>query len=252
MSTARRAAIAPSAAFTWRSAARSSRGNVREHNEDAVLELPEVGLWLVADGMGGHKAGDVASNSIVAALSSLRRRARPSVLLDEIEDRLAAVNERLYRASLEEGVGVSGSTVAVLIALERHVLSLWAGDSRIYRSRAGRLAQLTRDHSETQEQVDEGLLSAEAAEKREASNVITRAVGGAGELFLDLELTELQDDDCFLLCSDGLYRELPKGDLLKHMNGAEPAAMCDGLIRQALLGLCRDNASAVVVRFETA
>jgi serine/threonine protein phosphatase PrpC len=230
----------------------TSRGNVRSHNEDAVLELPEVGLWLVADGMGGHKAGDVASNSIVAALSSMRRRTRPSALLDEIEDRLAAVNERLYRASLEEGTGVSGSTVAVLIALERHVLSLWAGDSRIYRRRAGRLAQLTRDHSETQEQVDEGVLSAEAAEKHEVSNVITRAVGGAGELFLDLELTELQNDDCFLLCSDGLYRELPKGDLLKHLGGTDPAAMCDGLLRQALMGLCRDNASAVVVRFSAA
>ena len=249
MSTARRAATAPSVAFTWRSAAVTSRGNVRSHNEDAVLELPEVGLWLVADGMGGHKAGDVASNSIVTALSSLRRRGRPSALLDEIEDRLATVNERLYRTSLEEGTGVSGSTVAVLVALERHVLSLWAGDSRIYRCRAGRLAQLTRDHSETQEQVDEGVLSAEAAEKREVSNVITRAVGGAGELFLDLELTELQDDDCFLLCSDGLYRELPKGDLLKHLGGADPAVICDGLIRQALMGLCRDNASAVVVRF---
>jgi serine/threonine protein phosphatase PrpC len=234
--------------FTWRSAAATTRGNVRSHNEDAVLELPEAGLWLVADGMGGHKAGDVASNAIVTALSSMRRHARPSVLLDEIEDRLAAVNEQLYRASLEEG-GVRGSTVAVLVALGRHVLSLWAGDSRIYLCRAGRLTQVTRDHSETQEQVDEGRLTPEAAEKREVSNVITRAVGGARELFLDLALTELQHDDCFLLCSDGLYRELPKGDLQKHMDGSDPVAMSDALIRQALLGLCRDNASAVVVRF---
>src|SRR5262245_1627918 len=223
MSTARSAARTPAVGFTWRSAASTTRGNVRAHNEDAVLELPDVGLWLVADGMGGHKAGAVASNAIVTALSSMRRRSRPSVLLDEIEDRLAEVNARLYRASLEEGAGVSGSTVALLIALERHVLSLWAGDSRIYRCRAGRLAQLTRDHSETQEQIDEGVLTAEAAETREVSNVITRAVGGAGELYLDLELTELQNDDCFLLCSDGLYRELPKGDLLKHLSGTDPA-----------------------------
>jgi serine/threonine protein phosphatase PrpC len=235
--------------FTWRSAAATTRGNVRSHNEDAVLELPEAGLWLVADGMGGHKAGDVASNAIVMALSAMRRHARPSVLLDEIEDRLAAVNDRLYRASFEDGAGVRGSTVAVLVALERHVLSLWAGDSRIYRCRAGQLTQHTRDHSETQEQVDEGRLSAEAAEKHEASNVITRAVGGARELFLDIELTELQHEDCFLLCSDGLYRELPKSDLQKHLNGMDPVAMCDALIRQTLMGQCRDNASAVVVRF---
>ena len=217
-----------------------------------MLELPEAGLWLVADGMGGHKAGDVASNAIAKALSSMRRHARPSVLLDEIEDRLAAVNEQLYRASFEDGAGVRGSTVAVLVALERHVLSLWAGDSRIYRCRGGQLTQLTRDHSETQEQVDEGLLSAEVAETREASNVITRAVGGARELFLDLELTELQHEDRFLLCSDGLYRELPKGDLPKHLNGMDPASTCDALIRQALMGQCRDNVSAVVVRFTAA
>jgi len=250
MSTARHAATASALTFSWRSAAATTRGNIRSHNEDAVLELPEAGLWLVADGMGGHKAGDVASNAIVTALASLRRLARPSVLLDEIEDRLAAVNDQLYRASLEDGAGVRGSTVAVLVALERHVLSLWAGDSRVYRCRAGRIAQLTRDHSETQEQVDEGRLSAEDAEKRETSNVITRAVGGARDLFLDVELTELQHDDCFLLCSDGLYREIPKGDLEKHLSGTtDPSAVCEGLIRQALLGLCRDNASAVVVRF---
>jgi len=252
MSTARRAASARAAGFTWRSAAVTSRGNVRAHNEDAVLELPDVGLWLVADGMGGHKAGDVASNAIVTALASMHRCARPSALLDEIEDRLTAVNERLYRASLEDGAGVSGSTVALLVALERHVLSLWAGDSRIYRCRSGRLAQLTHDHSETQEQIDEGVISAEAAEQREASNVITRAVGGASELFLDLELTELQQEDCFLLCSDGLYRELPKHELVRHLSGADPAAMCDGLMREALMGACRDNASAVVVRFTAA
>src|SRR5262245_56902066 len=117
MSTARSAARTPAIGFTWRSAAVTSKGNVRPHNEDAVLELPEVGLWLVADGMGGHKAGDVASNAIVTALSSMRRRPRPSMLLDEIEDRLAEVNARLYRASLADGAGVSGSTVAVLIAL---------------------------------------------------------------------------------------------------------------------------------------
>ena len=251
MSTAGHAATASAMTFSWKSAAATTRGNVRSHNEDAVLALPEAGLWLVADGMGGHKAGDVASNAIVTALASMRRHARPSVLLDEIEDRLAAVNDRLYRASVEDGAGVRGSTVAVLVALERHVLSLWAGDSRVYRCRGGALTQLTRDHSETQEQVDEGLLTAEAAEKREVSNVITRAVGGARELFLDIALTELHHEDCFLLCSDGLYRELPKGDLQKQLSGIDPAAMCDALIRQALLGLCRDNASAVAVRFTT-
>lgn len=252
MTAVGKVSVAAPLSFTWRSAAATSQGNVRTHNEDAILELPEVGLWLVADGMGGHNAGDLASNSIVAALSSIRRRSRPSAMLDEVEDRLSSVNERLYRASLEEGAGVSGSTVVLLIALERHVLSLWAGDSRTYRYRGGRVTQITRDHSEVQELVDEGVMTPEAAERSIGSNVITRAVGGAGELFLDLELTELHHEDCFLLCSDGLYREVSREDLQRHLSGTDPATICNGLIRQALSGACKDNASAVVVRFAAA
>ncbi|MEP7243448.1 MAG: protein phosphatase 2C domain-containing protein [Gammaproteobacteria bacterium] len=239
----------PATCFTWRSASLTSQGNVRAHNEDAVLELPAAGLWVVADGMGGHNAGDVASNAIVAALSSMVRHARPSVTLEEVEDRLNGVNEQLYRASLEEGGGVSGSTVAVLIALERHVLSVWAGDSRVYRCRDGRLTQITSDHSETQEMVAGGLMSPDEAETSESSNVITRAVGGAAELFLDLALTELRDGDQFLICTDGLYRALPKHILQRLVADVEPRVICEALIRQALAGVCRDNATAIVVQF---
>jgi len=104
------------AAFTWRSASVTSQGNVRNHNEDAVLELPAAGLWAVADGMGGHNAGDVASRMIVEALCGVTRRERPSELLDDVEDRLCAVNDRLYRGSLAGEGGMCGSTVAALTA----------------------------------------------------------------------------------------------------------------------------------------
>ena len=97
--------------FTWRSASATSTGNVRSHNEDALLERPDVGLWVVADGMGGHNAGDVASNMIVQSLSGLTRRASPSAQLDEVEDRLREVNTELYQASLHSQAGMSGSTI---------------------------------------------------------------------------------------------------------------------------------------------
>jgi len=235
--------------FTWRSAAVTARGNVRAHNEDAVLERPDAGLWAVADGMGGHNAGDVASNAVVAALSAMRRHARPSELLDEIEDRLYAVNQQLYTSSMRSGSGTSGSTVAVLVALERHVLSIWAGDSRVYRLRSRQLAQITRDHSEVQEMLDEGVISSASAARSEASNVITRAVGGAADLFLDVEVTELHDGDCYLLCSDGLYRELPDTVLLRTLGTKDPDSACAVLLSQALSGACKDNVSAIVVRF---
>jgi type VI secretion system protein ImpM len=231
--------------FSWRSFAATSKGNVRGHNEDAVLDCPQVGLWVVADGMGGHNAGDVASSMIVEALTGVSRHASPSAQLDEVEDRLRSVNHRLYQASLDNQAGMSGSTIVALLAFERHCLSIWAGDSRVYRCRAASLEQITLDHSEAQEMRDVGLDSSQAA----ASNVITRAVGGAQELFLDIELRELQNHDRYLLCSDGLYRELSDSDMAHHLTGNDPEGACKALMRQALSGTCSDNVSTIVVQF---
>src|SRR5262245_674597 len=232
--------------YSWRSAAATSRGNVRGHNEDAVLERPDLGLWVVADGMGGHNAGDVASNMIVQALAGSVRHSLPSAQLDEVEDRLRAVNEQLYRDSLDNQAGMSGSTIVALLAFERHCLSIWAGDSRAYRSREGTFEQITRDHSEAQELLD---ASGEQLPEAMASNVITRAVGGSQELFLDIELRELRNHDRYLLCSDGLYRELSDADMGHHLTGNDPEGACKALMKQALSGTCSDNVSAIVVQF---
>jgi type VI secretion system protein ImpM len=230
-------------AFTWRSFAATSKGNVRGENEDAILDHPDAGLWVVADGMGGHNAGGVASSMIVESLADLERGATPSAQLDEVEDRLKEVNDRLYRGSLDSQGGMSGSTLVALIALERHCLSIWAGDSRSYRSRDGALEQITRDHSEEQEMRDGGSLEAVS------SNVITRAVGGAKDLYLDIELRELRNHDRYLLCSDGLYRELSDADMAHHLTGNDPEGACKALMKQALSGKCSDNVSVIVVQF---
>jgi type VI secretion system protein ImpM len=219
---------------------------VRSHNEDALLDRPDVGLWVVADGMGGHNAGDVASNMIVQSLSGLTRRASPSAQLDEVEDRLREVNRELYQASLDSQAGMSGSTIVALLALERYCLSIWAGDSRVYRSRDGSVEQVTRDHSEAQEMRDGGMGDSPEAL---TSNVITRAVGGSEELFLDIELRELRNHDRYLLCSDGLYRELSDADMAHHLTGNDPEGACKALMRQALSGACSDNVSVIVVQF---
>jgi len=238
------------APFTWRSAAMTSRGNVRDHNEDAILDHPAVGLWGVADGMGGHQGGDIASGMIVETLQQTSRPTSFSSFLDEVDDRLRAVNSTLYtRANSGEVHGVSGSTVAVLLAWGRYCLTAWAGDSRVYRYRDGALKQISRDHSEAQELLDEGTVSPEANDARLQSNIITRAVGGLEDLTLDLELRELRDKDRFLLCSDGLYREASEADIIRHMAKPEPQQACEGLINQALSGQCADNVSVVVVHF---
>jgi protein phosphatase len=234
------------AGFVWRSASATSKGNVRGHNEDAILDRPDIGLWVVADGMGGHNAGDVASNMIVSALAGVVRHALPSAQLDEVEDRLRQVNHSLYRDSLDNQAGMSGSTIAALLAFERFCVCIWAGDSRVYRSGEPAIEQLTRDHSEAQALRDEG--HADLPEAL-ASNVITRAVGGAEELFLDIELRELRNQDRYLLCSDGLYRELSDADLTRHLGGNDPEGACKGLMNHALSGPCSDNVSAIVVQF---
>jgi serine/threonine protein phosphatase PrpC len=218
--------------FTWRSSAATSVGNVRAHNEDAILELPAAGLWVVADGMGGHNAGDVASRMIAEALCTIARPRQLSELLDGVENRLRAVNEQLFQSSLERGGETTGSTVAVLLAFDAYCVSVWAGDSRIYCLRDQSLIRVTRDHSENEE-----------------SNVITRAVGGSDELCLDLELRELADGDRYLLCSDGLYRELSDTDLARHLAHDDVGVACRSLLSQALAGPCRDNVSMIVVEF---
>jgi type VI secretion system protein ImpM len=242
--------VAPgSVALTWCSASGTSQGNVRSHNEDAVLELPTSGLWVVADGMGGHKGGDDASRMIVEALCVIPRLPRLSELVDQVEDRLRVVNQRLYRAAAEGNAGISGSTVVALLAVDAYCLSVWAGDSRVYRLREGSLSPITRDHTEVQALLDEGAIDSEAAAQHVSSNIITRAVGGAADLYLDVELRELRAGDRYLLCSDGLYKELGDADLARHLACQDVNEACKAIMSQALAGACIDNVSAVVVEF---
>lgn len=227
----------------------TNQGNVRDHNEDAILDHPDVGLWGVADGMGGHRGGDIASGMIVDSLKQTPRPQSFSGFVDDVDDRIRAVNDTLYTKALNGEQSVSGSTVAVLLAWGRYCLTAWAGDSRVYRFRDGALKQISRDHSEAQELLDGGTIAPDANDARLNSNIITRAVGGLDDLTLDLELRELREKDRFLICSDGLYREVSEADIIKHLAKPEPKQACEGLIQQALSGPCSDNVSVVVVHF---
>ena len=170
-------------AFTWNSSARTDKGNIRGHNEDAFLELGSRGVWVVADGMGGHQCGNLASQMVVNLVGEIGPAETPGQLLDLVEDALIAANRRLYARSLEgERPTVIGSTVAVLLVVGSHAVIGWAGDSRVYRLRGGILEQVSRDHSEVEELIEQGVLSRASAEEHPAANVITRAVGGAEEL----------------------------------------------------------------------
>lgn len=238
------------AGYTWTSALLSNVGNVRKVNEDAGVEMPENGIWVIADGMGGHAAGDVASSMIVDSLKDVGSHERPSGLVDEIEDRLLAVNRELFRIASEAAQPVTiGSTVVVLLAFVRWALCVWAGDSRVYRLRNGKLKQITRDHSQVEEMIDQGEILREDAEDHPLANVITRAVGGAEELFLDLELVELHHGDRYMLCSDGLYKDLRDGEIGDILKNGNAETTCAELIDTVLEREASDNITVAVVDF---
>ena len=234
--------------FEWTSAALSNAGLVRSVNEDAILNAPELGLWAVADGMGGHDAGDVASRMIVESLERLSANDEPDVFLGIVESCLQDVNSQLFDLATDSSRTI-GSTVVALLAFRRYCLCLWAGDSRVYRLRDGKLEQITRDHSQVEELIALGEIEREDAEKHPMANVITRAVGGSSRLHLDANLQPLKNRDRILLCSDGLYKDIGPEDVLEGMNQSDPERACKRLIELALRGGGGDNISVAVIDF---
>ncbi|NND89395.1 MAG: serine/threonine-protein phosphatase, partial [Granulosicoccus sp.] len=185
----------------WFSCAASHLGHVRKINEDAFMDAREQSLWVVADGMGGHSRGDRASQSIIEALHTFEPLANPLDSVDDLLSRLNQANDTCRQAAQGQ---VMGSTVAALYLHEDRGYVLWAGDSRIYRHRHGDFAQLTDDHSLVQELHRLGELTADEAENHPSSNVITRAIGVADDIEVQVRQVDLEPGDRFLLCSDGL------------------------------------------------
>ncbi|NBC15587.1 MAG: SpoIIE family protein phosphatase [Gammaproteobacteria bacterium] len=231
----------------WVSAGATHQGRVRSINQDAFLDRPELGLWAVADGMGGHAEGAHASHAIIDALAALPHSKLLGRRAWAIMTALQHVNRDLlgYAAAME--TDLVGSTVVAVAAVREHAAILWTGDSRLYRLRDGRLACLTTDHSQVQLLVDQGLLSPDMAESHPSANVLLWAVGSEEDLRMDYRLERLQCGDRLLLCSDGLYRELNGAAMADLLGGAEPARIAPELVRQACAQGGRDNVTAVVV-----
>lgn len=232
----------------WQSVAQSHRGARRKHNEDAVLARPDVGLWVVADGMGGHEAGEIASQRITDSLAEITPAALFSDTVDCVDDTLRAVNDGLRRYADEHCAGkIVGSTVVTMLAGEGVGVALWAGDSRLYRLRDEQLCQITRDHNPIADLLDDGLVSEKTALESD-TNIVTRAVGGQLELFLDVAVFDVECDDTFLLCSDGLYREVGTEEIATLMGNDSLAQGVNDLIDLSLQRGARDNVSVVLSR----
>jgi protein phosphatase len=234
----------------WTSASSSHTGRVRRLNEDACLELPEKGLWVVADGMGGHAAGDLASGMLVAQLRMIGQPDSLGDLDNKVRRSLQRVNRKLAEEARRRHQQIIGCTVVALLIYQNQALCLWAGDSRIYLWRDHQLQQLTRDHSQVEELIARGLLNREQARSYPGANAITRAVGVMDPLELDSVSLQLRDGDSLLLCSDGLYNEVEARDLERLLATDDCQTTVEQLIHQALQGKARDNITAVLVRIE--
>lgn len=235
--------------WQYNSAQQTHRGKRRRLNEDAVLSRSGVGLWAVADGMGGHQAGDVASQAITAALGAVKLAGPLSDQVDAVEDALLRVNDHLRLHARARGASTTiGSTVVTLMTDGGIGVALWAGDSRLYRLRDGRLEQITRDHNPISDLLDSGAVTEEEAIAAD-TNVITRAVGGQARLFLDVAVFDVAPADTYLLCSDGLYREVDHATLAEQL-GAPPEVAAEALLERCLAGAALDNISLIIVRSE--
>lgn len=223
-------------------------GQVRPANEDGVLAAPGRGFWAVTDGMGGHVGGAEAAAAVVAALDALPRAAALGTALDDIEGALRAAGRRIAARAAAMPGAVIGATAVALAIRGRDWGCLWAGDSRAYRLHRGRLEQLTRDHTEANDLLDAGVITAEEARTWPRRNVITRAVGVSEPLVLDRVTGRMAPGDRFVLCSDGLMKHVADDEIAGIVTAeADAGAAARALLDLTLARGARDNVTVVVV-----
>jgi len=227
----------------------SDVGRIRQINEDSFLTRPESGLWVVADGMGGHAAGDFASQRIVQELYTTGIPASGDDLQARVMERDYRANDAILAHAAELGTGTIGATLVALLVFGDAYAAIWSGDSRIYRLRGTEFTQVTRDHTEVQMLLDSGAITQEDAENWPRKNVITRAIGVTDVPECDVTGGILEHGDRFLLCSDGLTEHVEDHEIA-HILGAErPQMDCDRLIDMTLQRGARDNVTIVAVEF---
>lgn len=231
----------------FRSHARSHVGCIRTLNEDAWLERSDLGLWAVADGMGGHAAGDVASQEVIRELERVSDFSSAFAFRRSVRNALFRANAVLQRMAMRELLDTVGSTAVVLMAYDGHYACTWAGDSRAYLLRSGVLKRITTDHSLATELVAQGRLSEMEARSMPQSSVITRAVGARHTLELDGVFGRIDQGDRFLLCSDGLCNTVTDADICRIVGAASLEAATSGLVDRALSRGAPDNVTCIVI-----
>lgn len=235
--------------MAYKSSAATHVGMVRKLNEDAFAERSDIGVWAVADGMGGHEAGEVASLAVTTHISELNNANSFEDMLEAVQQAIIGANsELLAQADGYDTQRVPGSTVVVLVIHADQGAVVWCGDSRIYRRRERQVEQLTRDHSHVQDLVDQNIIRAEDAESHPMANVITRAVGINDPVEIEHKLIDVRPDDQFLLCSDGLSRLVSNEEIESMMANKDSEEITQSLLHTALVRGAPDNVTLICVK----
>lgn len=240
-------------------------GKIREKNEDNVLISSDLGLGVVADGMGGHSAGEIASNIAVSVLAETVRKVNngklkiPPTFLPKLDDTerkilMAAnlANAAIYStAQSSEIYKMMGTTLTGVIFDKNFATAVHVGDSRLYLFRNDKIVQITTDHSLAMEHVRRGLLTRAEADRSKIQNVLTRAMGIKKNIEFDLLKFPIKEGDVLLLCSDGLYKGLRESDMARILHTGKDMAivkLCRSLVRESNDKDGQDNISAVLIK----
>ena len=237
---------AVSSGFRIESWSRTHEGRVRSHNEDSYLVRDGDGLWAVADGMGGHEGGEWASGRIVRELGGIGLDKGFEASCEGAAKAVVAANRQILAEGRKRGKRMGSTLVMLLVEGARYAL-LWAGDSRAYLMRGGKLVQLSRDHTQVQEMVARGLMTAEQALGHPMGHILSRAIGVEKDVALDRADGEVQSGDIFLLCSDGLHGVVDDEEIAGHFAREAPERALDQLVELTLANGAPDNVTGIAV-----
>ncbi len=233
--------------LAWKSYGMTDTGVVRTRNEDNLLLLDREGMWLVADGAGGHANGHIASQMAVDALTHYKTSKRLGTDSKQACDLLRQANDRIVRNSRTNNQ-TSGSTASIFLTEGKNAVCIWSGDSPIYRFRDNHLVQLSQDHNRVEEFIEQGF-SVEESEHMPIAQYLTQALGAAEELCLQTRWVDIKANDYFIIASDGLTKELLFSDIeniIKDNQGSEKR-ITQNLISETVNRGARDNVTVIVV-----
>lgn len=228
---------------------RTDTGRQRDHNEDAFELLPALGIAVLADGMGAHSAGEIASEIAVTTTLGILKQTAGLSAHDRLETAvLAAHGNILEKATSSSRYQGMGTTIVAVLLEDNQLTVAHVGDSRLYRLRKSEFKALTSDHSLLQEFIDKGLYSPEEAKEKVARNILTRALGLESALKVDIASHTVQAGDRYLLCSDGLYEMVSDADIADIMQGRlRGDALCEELVDHANARGGKDNITVVLI-----